>query len=60
MSMVDQYPMENRKWYRNDGTIVIYQGNVSHLYKKIYLFRLISYNAQSNCWTNLQKEISCQ
>ena len=23
MSMVDQYPMENRKSYRNNGTIVI-------------------------------------
>ena len=25
MSMVDQYPMENRKSYRNNGSIVIFK-----------------------------------
>ena len=56
MFMVNQYPMENR----NHTATMEALSYSKPLYKQFYLFRLISFNTQSNCRANFQKEISCQ
>ena len=43
MSMVEQYPLENKE-YRSNGSLT----NRSVFAKEIYMFGLISFDAQSN------------